>query len=342
MNVSAVYDYLDEHYSIKRGINAYSLNRGSCPICEHYSGDLRVHCKTEEEFQDLADAGEIKDVTKFYFAHCQHCGNSINFYLFSKFLDGWSFREAKEYIENDDNFVRSKREEDTKDYGMPFPEMVNFDSEELSQSFIGTSEKKKIYTVELCEGLLKDYGILKSIGDFEYKDRKFYCYNRIVFPFWDRQGTLIGFQARAIKESSAKYLMAPYVNKSKNLYGSWRVPKKVQNLVICEGVTDSYAYYNLGMFSVASFGKTLTEDQIQILLDIAPENIYIAWDRDAIIKSFEFCEKYGHRFKNIKIIVMPEDRDADEVEKNELTALVEGAITYDWDLKILYTLKGDL
>ena len=328
MNVSGVYELLDEFYGVKHGLNADQLCSGTCPRCEKEDSDLRLFVKAEEEFQEIVDSGDIEEPEKFFFGSCHHCGMAIHFFHFAKYHSGLTQEEAHDIIAEDSGFTVT-REERVEVDEKPFPPLI-----ELSGDVI-----HDVYARGITDEMIARYGILYSIGNFEYDGRQIYYSHRIFFPIYSRKGEICGFQGRAIAESGAKYLTAPWMNKSEVLYGCHEYPTGVGHLLLVEGVMDKLGWHKVGLNAVASFGKSISDAQIEILLDINPDVLYLAYDRDALSKSFDFCERNLHRFKKILIISMPFGRDSDEMTDDELVDCIENAVEYDCNTKLLMMME---
>lgn len=325
MDVSIIYEYLDEIYNVSYNISANQLRSAPCPYCERSDSDLRLYCKSEQDLQDLADRG-IENLVTYKFASCHHCSHYFSFFDFARFHDKMTYDEAKEYLESGTGFEKTREERKT-DTSTPYPDLIHltYDAKEYCTSRGITDE------------MISKYGILYSVSDFLYNDRIIYYKNRIFFPIYSRDGSICGFQGRAMGESKAKYLTAPWMNKSEVLYGCHEYPDNPHHLILCEGVMDKLGWAKIGANSVASFGKSVSDRQIEILKEINPTTLYLAFDSDAIEYSYDFCEKHGHRF-NIKIVLMP-DKDADEMTCDELANALVNAREYSWEEKMLNIIK---
>ena len=88
---------------------------------------------------------------------------------------------------------------------------------------------------------------------------------------------------------------------------------------------------------VATFGKKISEPQMDIIRYLKPKAIFIAWDSDAMWENYEFFEKYSYLFK-IRIIDLG-GKDADEMTRDEKIKVLCSAKGYDWESKILSALR---
>ncbi|MEA3295721.1 MAG: DNA primase [Patescibacteria group bacterium] len=163
---------------------------------------------------------------------------------------------------------------------------------------------------------------------------------RIVFPFFDLIGQVVGFTGRifAQKQDTAKYVNTPNTllyDKSKILYGLDKAKMAIRNkdaCVITEGQTDVILSHQAGIENtVASSGTALTSYQLMILKRYS-ENLITAFDMDlagnsATKRGIDLAQEQGF---NIKVVVMPKDKDpADIISENleQWKQLVENAKT---------------
>ena len=179
---------------------------------------------------------------------------------------------------------------------------------------------KKIVNVDdihvLDEELLNDYIPLLHIDFFRegimpWTREKFnlaysYRYKRMVIPhrYW-ATGELVGFNMRTMVENwkefgIKKYILTSGYNKHLNLYGLWDNYESIQKagyVVVAESEKSVLKRDSLGDGTVVALsGKTLSDEQVRILIGLNVEIIF-AMDNDMDINEIRFmCEK----FKNIR------------------------------------------
>ncbi len=163
--------------------------------------------------------------------------------------------------------------------------------------------------------------------------------NRLMIPIRDEKGRVAGFGARALDDSTPKYLNSPQTavfDKSGILYGidRARVAIREQSLaVIVEGYMDVLTAHQYGVANVvASMGTSLTEKQIGIIKRLT-KNLILALDADAAgdeatlrglqvarqafrVRTATMPDSLGGISKlrgSLKIIHLPRGKDPDEV-----------------------------
>jgi DNA primase len=110
--------------------------------------------------------------------------------------------------------------------------------------------------------------------------------NRLMFPIFDRNGNIIGFGARALDDSTPKYIntaQTEMFDKRSTLYALHFANAEIRQTgtaVIVEGYMDAIAAHEHGYKNVvASMGTALTENQVSQLRSLAREFV-LALDPD--------------------------------------------------------------
>ena len=198
--------------------------------------------------------------------------------------------------------------------------------------------------------------------------------NRLMFPIRGVDGRVLGFGARALDDSLPKYLNSPQTpifDKSGTLYGIDRAKSAVRKqdlAIVVEGYMDVIVAHQYGFDNVvASLGTALTEKQVGIIKKLT-KNLILALDADAAgeMATLRGIEVASHTFDqkvvpwltpsglvryeglldaNIRIMILPQGRDPDDVVKENPEAwrsLVETAVPVIDYTFALVTSKLDL
>ena len=148
-----------------------------------------------------------------------------------------------------------------------------------------------------------------------------YFRNRIMFPFTDISGNIIGFTARDISGESdtAKYLNSPdtvVFNKGNVLYGLQLAKRHIVNMDSCylvEGNVDVIRFHQMEIKNtVAGSGTALTEKQCQLIRRFT-NNVVVVYDGDkagikATFKNIDILLQNG---LNVNAVLLPEGDDPD-------------------------------
>lgn len=110
--------------------------------------------------------------------------------------------------------------------------------------------------------------------------------NRLMFPIFDRNGNIVGFGARALDDSTPKYIntaQTEIFDKRSTLYALHFANAEIRQsgtAVIVEGYMDAIAAHEHGYKNVvASMGTALTENQVSQLRSLARDFV-LALDPD--------------------------------------------------------------
>lgn len=110
--------------------------------------------------------------------------------------------------------------------------------------------------------------------------------NRMMVPFIDANGDVIGFTARIIGKGEPKYLNTPETilfNKSKFIFGLYQAKESIRRdgyVVIVEGNMDVISSHQVGVkVAVATSGTAMTEQHLKILSRLT-NDIRLAYDGD--------------------------------------------------------------
>jgi len=164
--------------------------------------------------------------------------------------------------------------------------------------------------------------------------------NRLMIPIRSEDGKVVGFGARALDNTTPKYLNSPQTaifNKSSLLYGLDRAKEAIREqglAIIVEGYMDVLAAHQHSMANVvAPMGTSLTHKHMEIIKRLT-RNLALALDADAAgeqatLRGLEvarqaFSERVDRREKRwlegdskmegkVKVIFMPQGKDPDEV-----------------------------
>ncbi len=136
--------------------------------------------------------------------------------------------------------------------------------------------QKRGYTLDELEAA----GLLNRFKTDLFRDR-------MMVPFIDTTGNVIGFTARVIKDGEPKYLNTPETllfNKSKFIFGLHQAKEAIRRsgyVVIVEGNMDVISSHQAGVKeAVATSGTAMTEQHLKALSNLTAD-VRLAYDGDA-------------------------------------------------------------
>ncbi len=166
--------------------------------------------------------------------------------------------------------------------------------------------------------------------------------DRMTFPILDTLGRVVGFSARVAPGGDdpsaggqAKYINTPETavyHKSRALYGIFTAKQALREkdyALLVEGNMDVIAMHQAGFVNtMAVSGTALTEEQLRIIKRYT-EQLRLFFDMDsagqkAARKSAEMAMALGF---SVSIVSLPSGKDAAEMAKENVKALLEAAST---------------
>lgn len=109
---------------------------------------------------------------------------------------------------------------------------------------------------------------------------------RVTFPIYSSNGSIVGFGGRTLGNHPAKYINSPQTklfNKSRLLYGYHRAKDAIyanKKLIVCEGYLDVIMFHQAGFKeAVATLGTALTTEHLPLLRKGSPQ-VILAYDGD--------------------------------------------------------------
>jgi DNA primase catalytic core len=176
----------------------------------------------------------------------------------------------------------------------------------------------------LEKGFNQKYLISSGISYMdEDKGRIRDCFwQRILFPFFDKKGQVVGFSGRTVTDKqAAKYKNTGdtiLFNKGHNIFGLFQARtaiQKVDKVYIVEGQFDVLSMAQIGVNNVVGgSGTAFTEDQRRMLHGIT-SNVVFIYDGDAagINAAKKNIPPFVHDEFRVKCIRLPEGKDPDEM-----------------------------
>jgi DNA primase len=144
---------------------------------------------------------------------------------------------------------------------------------------------------------------------------------RLMFPFTDHRGRVLGFGARVLDDSKPKYLNSPETelyHKSNLVFGLANARQAItreDRAYVVEGYTDVLALYQVGIAgSVASMGTALTEPQLREISRFS-HNIFLAFDADAagesaMLRALALTKKLNLA---VRVLTIPPGKDPADI-----------------------------
>lgn len=203
------------------------------------------------------------------------------------------------------------------DYGVGYAPYGNVAMKELTA---------KGYSIDR----LKDVNVVAVSEDGRPYDR---FRDRVMFPFYNLQGKVIGFSGRIVnpKDGAGKYVNTaetPLFTKGKNLFGLYQARKSIGRrgfAYLVEGQFDVMSLHRYGVENViGGSGTAFTSDQVKLILRFT-QKVVMIYDADpagvhAALKNCELLLKAG---ASVKCVRLPKDTDPDEFARKNTVKTAE-------------------
>lgn len=144
--------------------------------------------------------------------------------------------------------------------------------------------------------------------------------DRIIFPIYNYQGSIVGFGGRTLQDATPKYLNTPetqvYVKRN-HLYGLYQARetlRKTNEAILVEGYMDCLKLQQHGIYqAVASLGTALTREQAMLLRRYA-EHIIILYDGDDAgqRETMRAIDVLREQELHIDVVTLPDGKDPDD------------------------------
>lgn len=219
-----------------------------------------------------------------------------------------------------------------KNHGFIF-EPVSFESSKEKNAFNNLltkledlSESHEVIKYLSYRKIPKDrYSELRYVDDISkfkkfaegYDDKIVTNEPRLVIPFFNESGDLVGLSGRALGDEKIRYVTIRIKNDQPMIFNLNRIDKK-QTIYVTEGPIDSLFLPNsvaVGNSNLKSVEEVLPKDNVVLIYDNEPRNKEIVREMEASIKNgFNVCIwPENIRGKDINEMVQDENLSADEI-----------------------------
>lgn len=157
--------------------------------------------------------------------------------------------------------------------------------------------------------------------------------NKIISNNWTDM-----YSARSYVGHSNKYKNPSNSKKSRILFNYDNIPDNPDYMILNEGMLDSII---AGDFSVASFGKNLSNEQKRLIIQKNPKKLYVSFDSDAKDNAINVCDSIMNSSSITTYLVeLPDDQDAVDLGRDKYHEMVFN--TKPFVGKVLYNIFSNM
>jgi len=174
---------------------------------------------------------------------------------------------------------------------------------------------------------------VKDIRQLEKEDRPNYAGSgRIIFPDYDDDGDCVYWVARTYKGHKVKYKNPAKSNARDKIFNLSKA-SRYQTCVIAEGVISAIA---CGYNGIATYGKEVTQQQIDMLVSVSFDHYHIAHDGDARKESLHLAERLSCRGCDVSLVCF--SRDEDPASVSNMLERIQGSMSLSFKNKLRFKL----
>jgi len=137
--------------------------------------------------------------------------------------------------------------------------------------------------------------------------------NRIIFPVYCKDKK--SFVARRIKDIMPEKYKNPLGSLHSQLLYGYNFISKDKIIFLTEGPTDVLRLASYEYFAVCSFGKKVSYEQIDLLVDLEPKEVVCVFDGDALKQNIKAFNKLSNRL-DTTYIILPDEYDPDDCPRD--------------------------
>lgn len=212
-----------------------------------------------------------------YFYMCHNCGASMSFYNFLKQVDPNLLEVySLELYKNSANTNAPKPEfselkvRPVFKKNLDLPKISELPDEHFAKTYVRSRQIPEVmfsnlYYAEEFKDLVDSFNVEKDLikGD-----------KRLVIPFHDKEGNIIGFQGRALGQSKLRYITIKLLDEGPRMFGVDRINEK-EKIYVFEGPIDSMFIKNsvaVASSALESAAEYFDKSRLVLVYDNEPRN----------------------------------------------------------------------
>jgi DNA primase len=317
--------YINQNLDVEKLLRHYNFEH----ITVH-NDLIRACCKLHNGNNPTAFV--INKNTGLWYCHTGNCGGGDIFTLVERF-EGFSKNEFPRTVRwlasffnlDISNLTITQRSNYLKELQQFIRTIQSTKPKQLSPFYIEEEIREVTKYRDFQYDTIKFFnlGYVESIKLTKRSGDAYYLRNRLVFPVFFNN-IQVGVSLRRVNNNDyPKWSHQPVnVNFGDFLYNYDNV-KAADKIVICEGITDVWAFHECNIPAVSTFGAHITNEQYKLLLQTGADLIF-AFDGDeaGAIATKKAIELFKNK-ANIQQIIFGQNQDPASIKRKELVTLFE-------------------
>ena len=313
-----------KHIDVEKILDHYNFKN-----IKHEGDFIRSCCKIHDG--DNPTAFVISKTTGLWFCHTGGCGGGDIFTLIEK-MEDVDFTSAVRWIASflKIDITNLQIIERKADYVNELSKFIKLMKGKRKKTLVEFHIDEEIREVSkfrnFTEETMRNFklGFVENVKLKKKDGEDYTLYNRLVFPVIFK-GIQVGIAFRRTKSTDfPKWSNQPVSIESGEILYNYDATLGKSSIIICEGITDVWAFHEIGLTAVACFGAHITSTQYKLLLQTGADLIF-AFDGDETGRTA--TKKAIDMFKykaNISVVEFNDGEDPENISRRELMKRYEG------------------
>jgi DNA primase len=309
---------LNEHIDVVKLMSHYDFNK-----VNEEGNMVRSCCKIHDGNNPSAFVMNVD--TGLWYCHTGDCGGGDAYTLVQR-LENCDFHTAVKKIAtlfgvDIENLVITERKETYMRELQNFIKLMQSRKKtKLPPYYIPEDIKEVAKFRTFNESTLEKFGLgyVEEVSLFKRTGEPYTLRNRLVFPII-MDAIQIGISFRKIRaEDYPKWSHQPVHLETKNILYNYDATLGQRTVVVVEGIPDVWAYDEIGVVAVCTFGAHMADEQYRLLMRTGADLVF-SYDGDEAGRLATKKAMDMFRYKaNMECVVFDEGEDPDNIPREEL------------------------
>lgn len=307
---------LKEHINVRQLLEHYQFERITG------QGYLRSCCKLHGG--DAPTSFVINEDTGLWYCHTSCGGGDI--YTMVQRMEEVTFEQSVKWVADffgidiENLEIKERKDSYLREMKAWIRTMTSRKKQEIPEYFIDVPvrEVKKFRTFH--EDTLSHFGVgfIESINLEKSSGEMYELRNRLSLPI-TLNNKQVGVSLRKTKASDyPKWSHQPRAIKTSDILYNYDATRGLPSITIVEGPLDVWAYHEIGIVAVATFGAHVTDEQYKMLMRTGADLVF-SFDGDDAGRDATKKARDLFRYKaNLECVIFDEGQDPESIEREQL------------------------